>query len=271
MKNKTSFLAIMAIALGVSYANASECIDNDCELSTDIVQEETIESIDVLEPKSYTENIWASDYVAQKDVCEYDYNCPFETPEECEIWYKKPIHKTALNPREPHINPIKIDDIIYAITMGAETSANNAVFEPLVERYKMLVRASHACCTEGILYKLRANGASEKQIYNFLKDDANYYAIGTRCLVMNNNDFTNDYSYGVDSEMVKDVRNACLCKNRKWFNSLLNPFVDIYNRVPEFKSSPFEYKYRDGLNRNMTVSINNDIQNTIGLLNSCPD
>jgi len=297
MKNKISFLAILAVALGVSYAHASECVDDDCELNPIVIEEETEtpETVDIPEPEVIEINDESTEPEIVEDVtvikvlnpqqdnesvataqiqteqkCEYDFNCPFETIKECDIWYTKPVYKESLDPREPHINPIKIDDIIYAISIKSNTYANDPVFEPLVERYKMLMHASKACCNEGILYKMRAQKASEKQIYQFLKDDANYFAVGSRCLVMDNNDITDKYSNGVDGKMVTDVRNACLCKNRDWFNTLLNPFVDVYNRVPEFVNSAFEYTYIDGLNRNITVSINKDVQNTLDMLMTCP-
>lgn len=272
MKNKISFLAVLAIALGVNCANASECVDDDCELNPVVVVEES-ETVDVLEPNEVTETIWATDTKEQSEQidCEYDFNCPFDSADECAIWYQKPVYKQAVNPRGPHINPIKTDDIIYALNTQPNASANNTVFAPLVDRYKMLMRASKACCTEGIIYKLHTENATDDQIYRFLKDDANRFAVGSRCLVMNNENLASSYSNGVNGKMVGDVRNACLCKNREWFDSLLSPFNDIYNRVPEFQSAPFDYTYTDGLKREITVSINTDVQNTMNMLESCPD
>ncbi len=286
MRKKISFLVILVSVFGVNYTNASECIDNDCELSPVIVTEEieeteVSETPDVLEPREFNESVWATDTKEQsesiktesKAECESapTYVCPFESEEECAIWRDKPVYKQAVNPREPHINTMKIDDIIYALNMNVNASANEAVFAPLIERYQMLMRASKACCTDGILYKLRARNASDKQIYQFLKDDANYFAVGTHCLVMGDYDLSEKYSNGVTGDMVSDVRNACLCKNRKWFNALLSPFVDVYNRVPEFVSAQFQYDYTDSLKRDITVSVNQDVQNAIDTLNACPD
>lgn len=273
MKNKLSFLAIIAAVLGVDYADASECFGEDCELSPVVVMQET-ESVDVLEPRTMSGSIWQTQtdfYNNSQDYCEYDYDCPFETTEECEIWYKKPVHKESVAPREPRINPFKIDNIIYALRGSTHISANNAVFAPLVERYNMLMRASKSCCSEGIIYKLHERNASDNQIYKFLKDDANYFAVGKRCLVMNNDDISDNYSNGVNGAMVTSVRNTCLCKNRKWFDSLLAPFSTIYQQVPEFKSSAFNYHFSDGMQRNITVSINQDVQNVMNMLASCPD
>lgn len=275
MKSRISFLTILVMMLGINYAGASECVDNDCELSSVVVSEEQeIEPVDFLEPQKTSDSIWSVQNVTNDDSqydCEHDYNCPFATESECEIWYKKPIYTESVAPREPRINPIKIDDMIYVLENGTQISANNAVFAPLVERYKMLINASKACCSEGIIYKMHNKNASDRQIYNFLKDDANYFAVGTRCLVMNNNDISANYSNGVSGEMVTNVRNTCLCKNRKWFDSLLAPFEILYQSVPSFKSSAFDYTYSDGMRRDVTVYINQDVQNTLNMLAECPD
>jgi len=269
MKNKISFLAMIAIALGVNYAKASDCIDEDCELKPVVVVAES-ETVDVLEPHEISENVWVSSVEKQSD-CEYDFNCPFDSADECAVWYQKPVYSQAVNPRGPRINPMKTDNIVYALNTNTNASANDSVFAPLVDRYKMLMRASKACCSEGIIYKLHEKSATDEQIYKFLKDDANRFAVGSRCLVMNNEDLASSYSNGVNGKMVGDVRNACLCKNREWFDSLLAPFNDIYNRVPEFQSALFNYTYTDGLKREITVSINTDVQNTMNMLESCPD
>ena len=263
MKSKISFLAILAIALNVNYVCASECVDDDCELVSEEISE-------ILVPAQHEIN-WtlpSQTIVETEQTCYYDYNCPFESADECAIWYKKPAYKTTVAPRAPHINPFRVDDMIYAIYSGVD--ANNPIMSPLVERYNMLMNASDACCTSGIIYKMRQNGADDKAVYEFLKDDANYFAVMKRCLVMDDEDIAPKYSNGVDGKMVADVRNACLCKNQQWFNSLLQPFNDIYERVPEFKSAQFIYTFTDGLQRNIDVSVNSDVQKAIGMLSVCP-
>ena len=277
MKNKISFLTVLVLMASINCVQASECIDDDCELNPTVITEEMeiIDTSDTLIPNKVSEPIWSTDVeqVVEKSDCEDTpaYICPFKSETECAIWFAKPVYKQAVNPREPHINTIKVDDIICALNDNPNASANEVVFEPLIERYNILMRASKACCTDGILYKMRLKKASEKQIYNFLKDDANYFAVGARCLVMNDYDISDKYSNGVDGGMVSDVRDACLCKNREWFNKLLSPFMDIYNRVPEFISAEFQYNYTDGLKRDINVSVNQDIQNTLDILNNCPD
>lgn len=265
MKNKMYFLALIAFALCANCANASECVGEDCELEP-IVVEQNIAPMDVVE-------IEETDYCevseCDADDC-YDYNCPFDTETECAIWYKKPEHKTYVGPRMPHLAAVRVDEILYAIYENYEINANDANMSPLVERYKILSRASDACCGAGIIYKMRQNGASDNDVYQFLQDDANYYAVIKRCMMMNNNEIAGNYSYGVTGQMVADVRNACLCKNRKWFENLLQPFNDIYNRAPVFKSEPFVYSYTDDMRRDITVYINSDVQTTIGLLDECP-
>ena len=265
MTNKISFLAVLAFALNVNYVCASECIGEDCEFEPTII-EQNIDTTEYLQPVRYEIN-W---FETNADSCVHDYGCPFETAEECEIWYKKPVHKTSLEPRAPHINPALVDDMLIAIDSRCSITANDPEMAPLLQRYKMLINASNACCTSGIVYKMQKNNATDAGIYNFLKDDANYYAT-SRCMVTRDEDILRKYSNKVTGKMVADVRNSCLCKNKQWFVNLLQPFNDIYERNPDFKNSSFTYTYKDGLQRDISVSVNEDVQTAIGLLSSCPD
>ena len=269
----------MAFALNVNYVYASECVDDDCELTQietieTITEPTNIETYDVLVPVQYTVD-WAvpvqSEPVCEfEQTCDYDYNCPFDNAAACAVWYKKPAYKTTVAPRAPHINTVLVDDMIYALYSSENINANDSSMAPLTQRYKMLMNAGDACCTSAIIYKMRQNGASDSDVYEFLKDDANYYAVTKRCLVMADEDITSGYSHGVTGKMVADVRNACLCKNKQWFDSLLQPFNDIYNRVPDFAENAFMYSYVDGMQRHINVSVNQDVQNAIGLLGACP-
>ena len=87
MKNRISFLAIIAIAFGTNCTSASECVGKDCEI-TPVVLEQEVDKIDILAPK-------VVETTAVVETCEsdcvYDYVCPFATEEECAIWYKKPV------------------------------------------------------------------------------------------------------------------------------------------------------------------------------------
>lgn len=276
MKNKISFLAIIAFALNANYVCASECVGEDCDLApieiTDFEITETVapvETVEVIEPARY-EIDWTLPEEEIPEVCEYDYNCPFDTPDDCAIWYKKPAYKTSLVPRTPHLNPIRVDEMVYEIYSNKRVTADNEIMAPLMQRYHMLMNASDACCTAGILHKMRQNGADDKEIYEFLKDDANYYALTKRCLVLADEDLISEYSYGVTGQMVADVRNTCLCKNRPWFDGILQPFNDVYELVPRFQRSEFTYTYTDDMQRDVSVSVNNDVQNAIGLLSACP-
>lgn len=267
MKQKISFLAILAFALNANCVRASECIGEDCDLSP-IEITESIETVDILTPVRYEFN-WSMPS-SEQTVCEYDYNCPFESAEECAIWYKKPSYKTNIEPRAPHINPALLDDMIQIAFNNPGVSANDKYMSPLMQRYHMLMNAADACCTSGIIYKMRGNGADDTAVYEFLKNDANRYSVTKRCLVMNDEDIAHRYSNGVNGKMVADVRNACLCKNKRWFDTLLQPFDDMYERVPEFKVASFTYTYTDGMQRDRTVSVNNDVQTVMGLLSACP-
>ena len=53
-------------------------------------------------------------------------------------------------------------------------------------------------------------------------------------------------------------------------DTLLEPFNDIYERAPSFQGNAFTYKYTDGMHRDISVSVNKDVQTTMGLLSACP-
>lgn len=196
--------------------------------------------------------------------------CPFETEFECKAWKIKPQINEIVTPKNPKIKQSKMNKILLAIKENKELETENIIFEPLLERYKILMRSARSCCTEGMIYKLKKAGASTKLVYKFLSDDANFYDIGNRCLMMTDQDLDKRFSNTETSNVIADVRNSCLCKGRDWFKSILEPFVEIYKQNPNFKNSQFLYYYNDGLNRNITVSINEDINNIINQLKSCP-
>lgn len=272
MKNKISFLAVLAVALNMNYVCASECVDDDCEITPVEVTEE-IESVDTLIPLLY-EYDWATDtpvnIEATEEMCEHDYNCPFATPEECAVWYKKPAYNTTVAPRAPHLTAFRTDDVVYEIYSNDEVDASAPGMHPLMQRYTMLMNAGDACCTSGIIHKMREKGASDKDVYEFLKDDANYFGVTKRCLVMTDEEIESRYSNGVTGDMVAEVRNLCLCKNQQWFGTLLQPFDDIYALVPDFAESPFMYSYVDSMGREINVSVNEDVQKAMGILSVCP-
>lgn len=199
-----------------------------------------------------------------------DDGCPFETTAECAIWRRKPMVRENVSPRSPRVIPVKMDEFIAAATCDLNISANESVSAPLLDRYKTLMRASNACCTEGMTHALRGAGASDGLIYKFLADDANFYNIGARCLMTTDAEFDTKYPNTATAAVAADVRNGCLCRNRQWFTSMLAPFQAVYDAVPEFATSKFYYTYTDGLQREITVSVNNDVQNVLNQLALCP-
>lgn len=291
MRRYTSILSLLVCVCGLNLAHASDCVDSDCDLDTEF---------DVLEPVEYEENVWTDFEIAESDTvntdavvvdnidnvdivdndfCEVideefidiDYNCPFDTDAECKIWASKPIYNTVVAPRNPHLSYIKTDGILATLTFNGYITGNDEIAKPLLNRYLALMRASNACCREGIVHKMRTKQTKDKNIYNFLREDANKYALSARCMVMNDDEFAQDYSYGVTGEMVMDIRNSCICKNRQWIDSLLEPFYDLYQLAPDFEYMPFEYTYLDGFQREITVSINDDVHMVMELLSYCPD
>ena len=149
-------------------------------------------------------------------------------------------------------------------------TANAPVAAPLLDRYKMLMRSAQACCTDGMAYALKQAGASDGLVYKFLADDANFYGFGARCLMMTDYELDTKYPNTATAVVAADVRNGCLCRGRQWFKAMLAPFEQAYNALPEFKDTEFYYTYTDGLKREITVSVNNDVQNVLKQLEQCP-
>lgn len=199
-----------------------------------------------------------------------DDGCPFETETECNIWRRKPIIRETVSPRSPKIRDDKMYALLSSANCNGELDANSPAAAPLVERYKMLMNSARACCVEGMKYSLRNAGASDGLIYKFMSDDANFYNIGERCLMMNDTELDEKYPESATAAVVADVRNGCLCRGRQWFTAMLAPFVDAWRASPEFAQSPFNWTYRDGLNREITVSINDDVQNVLDQIAVCP-
>ncbi len=196
--------------------------------------------------------------------------CPFESETECEIWRRKPIIRETVSPRSPKINAINMSEFISAAKCDKTIRADAPVAAPLLQRYKMLMKSANACCTDGMAYSLRAAGASDGLVYKFLADDANFYGLGARCLMMTDTELDEKYPNTATAAVAADVRNGCLCRGRQWFTAMLAPFADAYKQVPGFADQKFYYTYTDGLGREITVSVNNDVQNVLNQLALCP-
>ena len=242
---------------------------------------------ELLEPNRPTFDLWFDDgcgntyapsskYTAQ-DMTEIvnvtfgqSDGCPFDTETECEIWRRKPIVRETVSPRSPLIRADKVDEFISAASCNGEITANEAVSAPLLDRYKMLMRSANACCTDGLVYSLKRAGASDGLIYKFMSDDANFYNFGSRCLMMTDAELDAKYPNTATAAVTADVRNGCLCRGRQWFEAMLAPFKQVYAAAPEFANQKFYYTYTDGLQRKVTVSVNNDVQNVLKQLELCP-
>ena len=238
---------------------------------------------ELLAPSRPSENLWVDDakpcnvaYTAQ-DLSETiaatfgpSDGCPFETETECSIWRRKPIIRETVSPRSPKIRNDKMSDFLSEISCTGNIDANSPTAAPLIERYKMLMNSARACCTEGMIYSLRRAGASDGLVYKFMSDDANFYNIGGRCLMTTDDEIDARYPETATASVIADVRNGCLCRGREWFRAMLAPFVDAWNASPEFATSQFLWTYTDGLQRQITVSINDDVRNVLNQLDVCP-
>ena len=103
-----------------------------------------------------------------------------------------------------------------------------------------------------------------------MSDDANFYGFGARCLMMTDDELDTKYPNTATAAVAADVRNGCLCRGRQWFYAMLAPFEQAYRAFPEFRDYKFYYTYTDGLQREITVSVNNDVQNVLQQLSVCP-
>lgn len=231
---------------------------------------------EILAPQRPQFDLWSENYTAQ-DMTEIidaaffqDDGCPFDTETECEIWRRKPIVRETVSPRSPRIRTDALEAFIGAAKCNSKITADAAVSAPLLDRYKMLMRSANACCTDGMVYALKRAGASDGLIYKFMADDANFYGFGSRCLMMTDDEFDKNYPNMSTAAVAADVRNGCLCRGRQWFEAMLSPFRQAYEAAPEFANQKFYYTYTDGLQRQITVSINNDVQNVLKQLELCP-
>lgn len=248
---------------------------------------------ELLTPKRPTGNLWGADtvsvtnesapamtprpeYTAQDMtvIVEKTFGtgdgCPFETETECNIWRRKPIVRETVSPRSPKIRAENMAEFIAAAQCDANISASNPAAAPLLARYKMLMQSARACCTDGMAYALKQAGATDGLIYKFMADDANFYGLGARCLMTTDAELDAQYPNTATAVVAADVRNGCLCRGRQWFTAMLAPFRDAYAAAPEFADAKFNYTYTDGLQREITVSINNDVQNVLKQLEQCP-
>lgn len=252
---------------------------------------------ELLSPKKPTANLWTNDNVATEtnviaavptipapkpeytaqdltEVVKITFGradgCPFETETECEIWRRKPIVRETVSPRSPKIRADNMSAFIHAAKCNEDITANDPVAAPLLARYKMLMNSAQACCTDGMAYSLKRAGATDGLVYKFLSDDANFYGFGARCLMMTDEELDTKYPNTATAAVAADVRNGCLCRGRQWFTAMLAPFQEAYKAAPEFAKSKFYYTYTDGLQREITVSVNNDVQNVLNQLALCP-
>ena len=203
-------------------------------------------------------------------VIENPDGCPFEKPHECEIWRRKPMVRETVAPRSKKIRATNVDAFIIQAKCNPTITANEPVAAPLLDRYKMLMKSAQACCTDGMVYALKNAGATDGLIYKFMSDDANFYNLGARCLMTTDAEFDTKYPNTATAAVAADVRNGCLCRGRQWFAAMLAPFEEAWRAAPQFAESKFNYTYTDGLQRQITVSVNNDVKNVLNQLAQCP-
>ncbi|MDR1696970.1 MAG: hypothetical protein LBR41_01985 [Rickettsiales bacterium] len=234
------------------------------------VRDVTVKTVDApLSSASALDTVIASAMMRKTDYTAIKPVCPFRTEMECAIWARKPMYVQTMGWRSSILSDAAIDRISVAACAG-DFSVENPAYRILFGRYRTLMSAARACCTSGMVTRLRDGGATDDLLYKFMVDDANFYQMGDRCLMTSDADLDERKFPNSFAEMAGDARNTCLCRQRDWFRALLAPFVQAWDAVPEFASNRFDYKYRDGLNREVTVSINYDVQNVLDQIDACP-
>ncbi len=269
MKIKMSFLMACICAAFVTKAGASDYINESTSTQPTqyISMDEATKEIENL--LNYA-TVNQTSYQSNMDTFFVYYNCPFETVNECEIWRTKPAVNETTFVYDGDLTDPQIYEIMDYISCNPEITGNNIMAKPLVDRYKMLMNAANACCTDGMVYQLKTSGADEDLIYTFLINDTNFYNIGDRCLFMNDDELDDRAENTQTAEVIADVRNGCLCNAKEMYKSMLEPFYILYYMMPDFRYYPFAYTYTDGLKRDNTVSINQDIQKVMVQLQNCP-
>ncbi len=243
-------------------------LNDGCDATKNITAE--TEEIQISLPQPRAEYVAQDMTAAIQETFVADDGCPFDTIAECEIWRRKPIMRETVSPRSPKIRADKLGEFVEAARCDMKIDASHPAAAPLLERYKMLMASANACCTDGFVYALQQAGASNGLIYKFMADDANFYGFGARCLMMTDEELDTNYPNTATAAVAADVRNGCLCRGRQWFKAMLAPFNDVYSAVPAFKDAKFYYTYTDGLQREITTSINTDVQNVMRQLSQCP-
>lgn len=276
MKMKKYVFSSLLMVCGMGAALASDCTGSGCDFDTTDYTDTIARIEELLGPQLPMSNVWVINnfnvYSSDHGDIALDVSdgCPFDTESECEIWRRKPTVRETVSPRSPTIRSDMMDSFITAARYDTTISANDSVATPLLDRYKMLMRTANACCTDGFVYSLKRAGASDGLVYRFMVDDANFYGLGARCLMMTDDELDKKYPHSAMAAMAADIRNGCLCRGRQWFAAMLAPFKHAYEAVPEFATQGFFYTYTDGLNRQITVSVNDDVQNVLNQLELCP-
>lgn len=213
-------------------------------------------------PAELSKNVWAGDLELQ--------DCPFETLKECRIWQVKPAVPETVSNRLSTIGTRYMDELITLARAGNPITSDMPAAGPLVNRYRALKSSAKACCTSGLIWELQKAGAPQELVYKFMVDDANFYQFGERCLMITDEELDQFYANTMTAEVVADVRNGCLCRQREYFAALLHPFEKLAEASPSFADNSFSWRYVDGLRRIVTVSINREVNAVLRQLENCP-
>jgi hypothetical protein len=239
MKKTIAFFAKASVCcLMTAFAAAPASSSDFTQPPASFIQVEEL----FLSPQKPTENLWVAPANAYKAA---HYGCPFYTDTECSIWSQKPT-------------------IMEAVALPARRIKTAGDYKiALIKRYNALMQSAMNCCTAGMESKMKQAGASKGLIYKFMVDDANFYGFGDRCLMMTDEELQAKYPQTATANAVSDIRDTCLCQRWDYFDALLAPF-------DEFAGGEITYVFQDGLQRDIQVSVMDDVRAVKEMLARCP-
>ena len=127
--------------------------------------------------------------------------------------------------------------------------------------YENLLNASKKCCTSGLSSELERENIDREKIFEFLKNDYNFYRVGELCYFYSKDDINTIFNRS-DSvrEMVTRVQKNCLCLNKKSLKEKTTFLYALLNHKAIDRRT-LVYKAYDEFGRQTNRYIVSDIQN----------
>lgn len=183
----------------------------------------------------------------------------------------KPVYDTENHPISLDKNQVK--QVIKQISSnpdfvdGVEYKDKNV--KALMENYQNILKTSYSCCVVNIAEELKHRGVSKESIVQFLKFDAEEFALQNMCIVVDDSDINDVYGNKLLTEVVAKSKNSCICNNAEFLKRNIDNFYKIYNMKPELYNEVLVYRFKDKNGRIVEHDINETVLNISTILNSC--